>query len=326
MKPNRAPDLDIVIIGSALVELTPQQPGRPVQEVESFVPLPGGSATNFAVALAALGIDMSFISRVGQDELGQWLINQLARRGVNTQLIERVPEHLTPVSFCWVDQSGDKTFYFYRAPQFSDPMSTLTADALNCHEILRGKVLDLTEATIRTQPARDAALRAARIARQAGRTVCYAINYRPNSWHEPPQLIFDIQKQAIAIADVVIMNEQEARLIFGAQDIEQALRQACALGPAVAVATAGEAATLVAFDEQLVEIPSYRVDVQYDVGAGDAFHAGFIAAYLRGLSASQAARWGAAVAALRISRPASAPPPTTAEVEQFIRCAQAVDR
>jgi len=64
------------------------------------------------------------------------------------------------------------------------------------------------------------------------------------------------------------------------------------------------------------------VDVQYDVGAGDAFHAGFIAAYLRGLSAAQAAQWGAAVAALKIAQPASAPSPGWEQVEEFIRQAK----
>ena len=69
--------LDLVVIGSALVEITPAELGRPLAEVEKLVPLPSGSAANFAAVLAGLGVEVGFISRVGADELGRWLITVL---------------------------------------------------------------------------------------------------------------------------------------------------------------------------------------------------------------------------------------------------------
>ena len=66
-------DLEVVVIGSALVELTPEQVGRSLEDAECFIPTPAGSAANFAVALAALGARVGLVSRVGQDELGRWL-------------------------------------------------------------------------------------------------------------------------------------------------------------------------------------------------------------------------------------------------------------
>jgi len=80
-------------------------------------------------------------------------------------------------------------------------MSTLTADTLQEPEVLCGKVFDFTEAAIRLQPLREAALHAAALARRAGRTICYAINYRPDSWSEPLGAMRTVQKQAIAAAD-----------------------------------------------------------------------------------------------------------------------------
>ncbi len=319
MQQTSPPDVDIVVLGSALVELTPQHPGQPIKDADSFIPLAAGSAANFAVALAALDVNVAFMSRVGQDELGQWLISRLSGQGIDTNLIKPVSGHLTPISFCWADRSGQKTFYFYRAPRFSDPMSTLTADTLDEAEILSGKVFDFTEAAIRTQPLREAALQAAAVARQAGHTVCYAANYRPDLWSAPIEAIREVQKKAIAAADLVLMNEEEARLIFQVDDVSQALAEAQALGPAAVLITAGEQGTLAGFNGDHARIPSYSVTVRYDVGAGDAFHAGFMAAYLRGLPVPHAARWGAAAAALKISQPASAPPPSLQQVEEFIR-------
>ncbi len=325
MQPVSNSDLDVVVIGSALVELTPELPGRSLEDAERFIPTPAGSAANFAVALAALGPRVGLLSRVGQDELGRWLIKRLAGYGIDTDLIKPAPGHLTPVSFCWADRSGQKTFYFYRAPEFSDPMASLTTATIDGQEILRAKLFDFTEAAIRLQPLRDATLYAAAIAREAGRTVCYAVNYRPDSWSEPPGTIRQIQKQAIAAADLILMNQQEACFIFQAYKASQALTAAQALGPATVLITAGEAPTLLASGAQHTTVHSFPVDVKYDVGAGDAFHAGFIAAYLRGLPVPQAAQWAAAAAALKIGQPASTPPPSSQQVEEFIRQAHPPD-
>jgi len=311
-------NLDVVVLGSALVELTPGIAGRSLEDAEWFTPMPGGSGANFAVAMAALGARVGFMSRVGQDELGRWLIKRLAAHGIDTDLIKPVSGHLTPVSFCWADRSGHKTFYFYRAPEFSDPMATLDTATIDDQEILRAKIFDFTEAAVRAEPVRGAALYAANIAREAGRTVCYAVNYRRNSWSEPLDVIRRIQKQAIAAADLVLMNQQEACFIFQTDDASQALAAAQALGPSAVVFTAGEGSILLASGSQHATIPSFSVDVQYDVGAGDTFHAGFIVAYLHGLSVPQAARWAAAAGALKISQPASAPPPSSQQVEAFI--------
>ncbi len=322
MHQARNSDLDVVVIGSVLFELTPELAGQSLEDAGCFIPMPGGSAANFAVALAALGAKVGFMSRVGPDELGRWLIKRLAEHGIDTDLIKPVPGHLTPVSFCWADRSGQKTFYFYRAPEFSDPMTTLNAAILDDREILRAKLFDFTEAAIRAQPLRDAVLYAATVAREAGRTVCYAVNYRADSWSERLEAVREVQKQAIAAADLVLMNQQEACLIFETPDASQALAAAQALGPSAVLITAGEAPALVASGAQHTTIASFPVDVQYDVGAGDTFHAGFIAAYLRGLPVAQAARWAAAAAALKISQPASAPPPGSQQVEEFIRQAE----
>ncbi len=135
MQPANNPDLDVVVIGSALVELTPELPGRSLEDAERLVPMPAGSAGNFAMALAALGLKVGFLSRVGHDELGRWLIKHLARHGIDTDLIKPVAGQLTPVSFCWADRFGQKTFYFYRVPDFSDPMASLTPAMLDEEEL-----------------------------------------------------------------------------------------------------------------------------------------------------------------------------------------------
>jgi len=309
------PQLDLVVIGSALVEITPQQMGRPLSEVREMVPLPSGSAANFAIALAGLGMQVGFISRVGEDELGQWLIRRLAERGIRTEFMRMVAGQMTPVSFAWMDQGGEKTFYFYRFPGFSDPMATLTSEGLDADEVTAGRLFDFTEATVRHEPLRSAALHAAALARQAGREVCYAVNWRPASWRgQSEQEIVATQRRACAAADLVVMNVEEARLIAGADDPREAAKRVAELGPRIVIVTSGEKGALLAADGRASHIPARKVEVTYDIGAGDAFHAGLLAAHLHGMAPPAAARFASDTAALRISCGISAPGPSYDEV------------
>ncbi|HUS80116.1 MAG TPA: PfkB family carbohydrate kinase [Armatimonadota bacterium] len=308
-------ELDLVVIGSSLVEITPTEMGRSLADVGEMTPLPSGAAANFAGVLAGLGISVGFITRVGDDELGRWLISRLAERGIDMRFAAPVKGQMTPVSFAWMDREGAKTFYFYRFPGFCDPMGTLSAEELDASAVTAGRLFDFTEATVRNEPLRSAALRAAELARAAGREVCYAANYRPSSWRgQPEEVIVATQRRACAAADIALMNRDEARLISGVADLGRAACQIADLGPRIVVITGGEEGALLLACGRVTEVPPRRVKVAYDIGAGDTFHAGLLAGHLRGMPPERAARFASDAAALRITREASAPNPTFDEV------------
>ncbi len=306
---------DVVVIGSAMVEIVPAQMGQPLSRVETMVPLPSGAAANFAASLAALGASVRLLTRVGDDELGEWLVAALARRGIGTDFIAPAPGRLTPVSFAWMDQDGAKTFYFYRFPGWCDPMGELTAAAINPAQVIAGRLFDFTEATVRNEPLRSAALEAARLAREAGREVCYAVNYRPDAWRgQTRDEIVAVQRRACAAADIVLMNSVEAQLVTTEDGPDAAIAAAAGLGPSIVVITFGEEGAVVLSDGRTHHIPARRVPVVYDIGAGDTFHAGFVAAHLAGMPPERAARFASDAAALRISRDVSQPGPDFDEV------------
>ncbi len=318
MESESRPELDLVVIGSALVEIVPAEMGRPLSDVEAMVPLPSGSAANFAGVLASLGVRVGLISRVGDDELGRWLIDRLWRRGIATEFIEAVPGQLTPVSFAWMDREGEKTFYFYRFEGHSDPMATLQEHSVVADQVTAGRLFDFTEAGIRNEPLRSATFRAAQLARDAGREVCYAANYRPEAWRgQSRDEIVKVQLQACSAADIVLMNREEAMLVTALEDPGAAAEAIARRGPELVVVTAGDEGATVFADGHVHHVPARSVSVVYDIGAGDAFHAGLLAAHLRGRDPLAAARFASDAAALRISREASAPNPTFDEVEEF---------
>jgi sugar/nucleoside kinase (ribokinase family) len=309
-------DLEVLALGSALVELTPTELGASLAEASQYEALPSGAAANFCVALAKLGCRVALATRVGEDELGQWLRARLEGYGVDMSLARAVPGQYTPVSFCWMDQDGAKAFYFYRFPGYSDPMAEFGREPLSDDGLRRARLFDFSEATVRAEPLRSVSLELARRARGLGLQVCYAVNYRANSWREPPEQVVAVQREALALADIAVMNREEAALITGEADPKAtALLD---LGPGVVAVTGGAEGSWIAAEGVLTHVPACEVEVRYDIGAGDTFHAGLLAGLLKGMGPVAAAGFGSCAAGLRICRAADMSClPTWEEVAEF---------
>jgi 5-dehydro-2-deoxygluconokinase len=296
--------VDVLALGSVMVEITPPEGGVSLREARELVALPGGASLNFAAALAKLDVRAALATAVGEDEWGEWLCDRMREMGVDTLRVRRVSGQLTTVSFCWVDRQGGKRFYFYRAPGHSDPMGALAVEDICGDGFAGARIFDFGEAAIRNQPLRDVAFESARRARTAGLQVCYAVNYRPASWSESRETVAGAQREACSLADIAVMNREEASLIAGTDDVAAATEVIARLGPSVVAVTGGEEGTLVRAGGEAAFVPPRRVTVLYDVGAGDVFHAGLLAGLLSGMTPPQAARLGSDAAALWISRPA----------------------
>ncbi len=298
--------IDVTTVGSLFVELTPSAPGETLASAHRYMLVAGGAAANVVFALARLGAGVRFISAVGDDEFGTLAADELRAFGVDTAGVRRVAGQLTPVTFASVDGRGGKQFRFYRFPGFAHPMGALSApdfaDAGAC------RVFDFSEGSIRDAALRPLIFQAARAARAAGARVLYAVNLRRASWARPDGEIAAVQREAVALADIVVLNEEETLFVSGTRG-EVGLRALQALGPSTVVMTrGGDGEMLARVGDVTRAVPPYRVPVIYDVGAGDTFHAGLLAAALRGdvahLTADdweQAVRFGAATAAIRVS-------------------------
>ncbi len=314
------PDLDVVNIGSMTGEISPPRLGPRITESEHLVLTAAGSATIFVLALARLGGRIGFISRVGDDEVGRWLLQSLRDDGVDTGAIEIVPGQLTPISLASVDDNGNKRFTFYRFAGFSNPLATLNAADISDAYLARGRIFDLSEGSLRDPTLRQQSMTLARRARSLGRAVCVNPNYRAGSWTGGAAEAQAVLAEALAMADLAIMNEDEARLISGARTLEEAVAWLRRHGPELVIITSGRQPTRVITSAGVSELPANVVEVVFDIGAGDVFHAGFLAAWQPGDDPLPAARFAAAAAALKIGRPPqSEHMPTRPEVLAFMR-------
>lgn len=315
-----APDLDVVNLGMMMVEISPPHLGVSIAESEVLSLHVAGSANIFGNALARLGGRVGLISRIGDDQLGQWLLEQAQAAGMDTSAVTAVPGQLTPLLLASVDHAGNKTFAFYRFPETCDPLATYRAAETPDSFLRRGRVFDLAEGSLRHPELRCEALTLTRRARDLGCIICFSPNYREAAWAGGAAEAAPVLREALGLADLVILNESEAVLLSGTNTLADAAAWFGAQGPPLAVITRGNQPTLVVHAGAAVEVPVFDVTVVYDIGAGDVFHAGYLAAWRPGGDPVAAARFAAAVAALKISRsPEASHMPTRAEVIAFLR-------
>jgi sugar/nucleoside kinase (ribokinase family) len=310
-------DLDVLSLGMMMGEVAPPRAGLALGDAAGLTLFPSGSATIFAIALARLGSRVGIVSRVGDDDLGRWMRAEVERAGIDAAGVGAVGGQLTPLALATVDDAGRKRFAYYRFAGRCDPLATLRATDVPDALLRRAGVFDIGEASLRNPDLRVEALALMRRARGLGLTVCYSPNYRESAWAGGAAEAVAAQRTAVALADIALMNLEEARLIAGASDLDAtaAARAIVALGPGIVVVTDGAAGAVVATPERVERIPAISVTVVFDIGAGDAFHAGFLAAWRPGADPVRCACFAAQAAALKISRPPDPDlMPTRAEV------------
>ena len=106
--------LDVITIGRCSVDLYGQQIGSRLEDVASFAKSVGGCPANIAIGTARLGLRSALITRVGNEQMGRFVKEQLAREGVASGGIVTDPARLTALVLLSVE--NDKTFplIFYR--------------------------------------------------------------------------------------------------------------------------------------------------------------------------------------------------------------------
>ena len=295
-------DLDVLTLGMMMGEVAPPRAGLGFGNGRGLVLFPSGSTTIFALTLARLGTRVGLVSRVGDDDLGRWMRERVDDAGIDTAGVATVAGQLTPLALASVDATGNKSFSYYRFAGISDPLATLRAADVPDSALRRARVFDFGEASLRSPLMRAETLRLAQRARDLGLAICYTPNYRASAWSGGADEAADVQRHALALADVVLMNAEESELLSGCSDPNAAAHRIAALGSSVVVITSGKEGAIVAVDGALTSIPAVPVDVVFDIGAGDSFHAGFLAIWRPGGDPIYAARFAAHTAALKISR------------------------
>jgi len=160
-----APSLDVITLGRASVDLYGQQIGGRLEDMASFAKSVGGSPTNIAIGGARLGLNTGLISRVGKEQFGNFILEQLAREGVDTRGVRVDPERLTALAIVGVESDSDFPLLFYR-DNCAD-MALCKAD-IDPDYIASATALQISGTHLTREGVRAASLKAFSAAKSAG--------------------------------------------------------------------------------------------------------------------------------------------------------------
>ncbi|MEV4658721.1 PfkB family carbohydrate kinase [Micromonospora sp. NPDC049301] len=258
----------------------------------------GGKGANQAVALAQLGVAVALVAVAGDDDIGDSLLAQATRDGVDVSPVVRRPDTSTGLIVEALDGSG-RWRYLQHLP---DEVLLTAADV----EASAGPLRAADAVLVQLQQPPTTALAAARLADDAGRLVI--LDGAPVSGSDRPALL--------AAADVVRADAHEASLWTGAptDDIDRVLAAAgdiLAAGPGL-LAFGVEGGNLFAWRDQRwgdghLLVPLTDQTVVDTTGAGDALVAALTAALLRKDAPPAAARYAVAAAGAAVGRPGGRP-------------------
>lgn len=311
--PAAPADLEVVTIGRVGVDLYPEQAGVRLREVERFVRLLGGSATNVAVGAARLGRRAAVVTKVGDDEFGAFAREAIAGFGVWPGWVGTDPELRTPLAFAELHPPDDFPLLFYREPMAPD--LRIEAGDIDAAAIAAVPLLWVTGGGLSAEPSRATTIAAMGDRAGRGLTTILDLDYRPSMWADAEAARRSL-REALVRATVVVGNETEIDVLTGAGSAPAALDELLVAGPELVVVKRGPAGLAArARDGRQVAVPALPVDVVCGLGAGDAFGAALCHGLLSGWPLERTLAFAAAAGALVASRLAcAAAMPTAAEV------------
>jgi sugar/nucleoside kinase (ribokinase family) len=264
--------MDIVCLGEVLIDMFPAEIGRRLVEVTAFHPKPGGAPANVAVAAHRLGARSAFIGKVGDDAFGRFLIDTLRAEGVETRGMRVDPDARTTMAIIAMPDAFSAEFVFYRNPG-ADML--LGPDELDEALLREARAFHFGSISLIAEPSRSATLRALSLARAGGALISFDVNYRPSLWPRPEAAV-DTICSALALADLVKVNEGELALLTGTDDPVSGSAALLARGPHVCVVTLGAEESFFRIGGEIGFLQPFRVETVDAVGCGDAFMAGVL--------------------------------------------------
>lgn len=207
---------DVVALGELLIDFTKSEKG--LQGNDSFECNPGGAPCNVLAMLTKMGKKTAFIGKVGADMFGHMLIATLKTLGITAYGTVLDHNVNTTLAFVKTDDTGDRSFSFYRNPgadmmlKKSDIDERIIADA----KIFHFGTLSMTHKEVR-----EATKYAVSVAKSSGAIISFDPNLRENLWDK----LSDAREQMLwgcQNCDILKIEDNELKFLFNSDNYDEA--------------------------------------------------------------------------------------------------------
>jgi ribokinase len=293
----------IVVVGSFNADLTSylERMPRPGETVsgDKFVTGPGGKGSNQAVAAARLGADVTFIGRVGNDVFANLAHDLWTAEGINTNYVNKDPDHATGVAPIFVDSNGENMIVVVLGANNNIQQSDIDA--------AKDVIADADVLIVQLEINHNMVGYALNVAKELGITTI--LNPAPAA---------EIPTEFIKLADYITPNETELETLSRSHsdDVIANAKSLLTSDEQTVVVTMGALGAQIVQNDHQELMGTFKVDVVDTTGAGDAFNGGLAVALAEGKSLQKAVKFANATAALCVTRLGTSPSmPQRAEVD-----------
>ena len=285
---------DVVGVGANSVDYVYRLPAFPAPDgpasklrIAHHSISPGGQTTTTLCTCVAMGLDAAYVGATGNDDNGELIRDELIRRGVDISQIAIRDSHNAFAVILLNDAHGERVVLWDRLPELDLEPEEIDPDAIRGARLLH--VDDVDE---------DAAIRAASIARKAGKPVTSDI-----------ERVGARTAELLAAVSIPIFAEHVLHSLTGERDFERGLRKVRVkpdamntTGHQMVCVTLGARGAMLLHDDRVYHEPGMPVDIVDTTGAGDVFRGAFIAALLRGDAPQEILRFANTAAAISCTR------------------------
>lgn len=313
--------IDVLTVGRSSIDLYSQNIGAEFIAIKGFDAFVGGSPLNIATGCSRLGLRTALLTGVGEDKVGDFILNFLRQEKVDTTFIPRIPGARSSAVLLGIQPPDTFPLVFYRNNAAD---SQITIDHVNAVDMADVRLVELSGTALNIEPSRSAVFHAAERANVHGVTTLLDIDFRADQWDDirsfgvmirallpSIRIAVGTEEELLATmledASQVTIEHQQISAPTVKGDIDKAIAGVLSLGVEVLVVKRGATGATV-YDNKgnRWEVPGFPVVPLNILGAGDAFASGFIYGYLNGWDLYKSCRMGNASGAQVVLQPGCA--------------------
>ena len=262
----------VISIGEALIDFIPNQKVCELKDVISFERVAGGAPANVSAVVAKLGGKSNFISKLGKDAFGDYIIETLKEANVNSDYVLRTDKANTGLAFVSLKEDGNRDFSFYRNPSADMLLEESEVKKEwfeDCHSMHFCSV-DLIEC-----PMKYAHKKAIEFALENKSIISFDPNVRLPLW-DSEDACRDAIMEFLPLAHVVKISDEELEFVTGYDNMDEAKEVLFKGNVNMVLFTKGKDGAEAYTKDRVVKIPGNIVDVVDTTGAGDSFIGSFL--------------------------------------------------
>ncbi len=325
---------DLLTIGRSSIDLYSQNIGAPFEEIKGFDAFVGGSPLNIAVGAQRLGLKTALLTAVGQDKVGDFILNFLRKENVSTEFIPRIKGARSSAVILGIEPPDRFPLVYYRDNAADMEFTISHVEKI---DFSRFRMVEVSATALSREPSRSATFFAAERAVDCHIPVVLDLDFRADQWADIRAFGVNVraflkycsvaigtQEEILAAVlkseDQLVIKDQQISAPEITGDIDAGISIVLASGIDLLIFKTGKAGSKLYYPEgEEVAVEGFPVEVLNVLGAGDAYAGGFLYGLAQGWTHVKCCRLANACGAYLVTQPGCANfSPTLDQINAFI--------